>query len=111
MGRSQEVAPVLSPLLLVGLLVVAVAVHVALQRSGPDEPVSWQDGVRRLSALRGRWRRSAQARRARRLPPRPVADRPPAGLTPLLASPRVVALEVTRGVRELEDWLAEQDAA
>lgn len=50
-------------------------------------------------------------RRLRRLPPRPPADQPPAGLPPLFDSPRVVALECERGLRELEEWLADQAAA
>ena len=49
-------------------------------------------------------------RRLRALPPRPVADQPPPGLRPLLDSPRVVAQECRRGLRELEEWLAEQAA-
>ena len=47
-------------------------------------------------------------RRLRRLPPRPEADRPPAGLAPLLDTPRVLAQECQRGLRELEEWLADQ---
>jgi hypothetical protein len=50
-------------------------------------------------------------RRLKRLPPRPPADQPPAGLPPLLDSPRVVAQECQRGLRELEEWLADQAAA
>jgi hypothetical protein len=50
-------------------------------------------------------------RRLRRLPPRPPADQPPVGLLPLFDSPRVVAQETERGLRELEEWLAGQASA
>jgi hypothetical protein len=50
-------------------------------------------------------------RRMRRLPLRPLADQPPVGLAPLLDSPRVVAAECERGLREIEEWLADQAAA
>ena len=50
-------------------------------------------------------------RRLRRLPPRPAADQPPAGLSPLFDSPRVVAAECARGIRELEEWLAGRASA
>lgn len=53
-------------------------------------------------------RRELERRRRARpaLPALPVDDVPPAGLAPLLASPRAVRLEAARGIRELEDWLA-----
>lgn len=47
-------------------------------------------------------RTRAQARRPRL----PADDVPPAGLSPLVPSPRTLGLEAARGIRELEDWLA-----
>lgn len=41
-------------------------------------------------------------------PALPSADQPPAGLAPLIPSPRVVAEEAQRGLRELQTWLADQ---
>lgn len=38
----------------------------------------------------------------------PRADQPPAGLAPLVPSPRVVAEEAQRGLRDLQAWLADQ---
>lgn len=58
--------------------------------------------------------RSTRPRLDRRLRRRPVpdaADLPPAGLAPLLDSPRLIALECARGIRELEQWLADQATA
>ena len=57
-----------------------------------------------------RRRRREQARQ-RRLPPLPAEDAPPAGLAPLVPSPRTMRVEAARGIRELEDWLAEQTSA
>ncbi|HWH29140.1 MAG TPA: hypothetical protein VNU26_09295 [Mycobacteriales bacterium] len=57
-----------------------------------------------------RARRREQARQ-RRLPPLPADDAPPAGLTPLVPSPRTVRVEAARGIREIEDWLADQTSA
>ena len=44
--------------------------------------------------------------RADARPALPAADRPPAGLAPLVPSPRRVDEEVARGLRELQLWLA-----
>jgi hypothetical protein len=41
-------------------------------------------------------------------PPLPRADQPPVGLAPLVPSPRVVAEEAQRGLRDLQAWLADQ---
>ena len=64
------------------------------------------------------WRRREQERarrreqaRQRRLPPLPQADAPPAGLAPLVPSPRTMRVEAARGIRDLEDWLAQQASA
>jgi hypothetical protein len=85
------------------LLVLAVAVKAA---RGQERTRS----VRPPSLDRA-WRaRRAQARQ-RRLPVRPAADQPPADLRPLVPSPRVVAREAARGIRELEDWLAGRASA
>jgi hypothetical protein len=46
--------------------------------------------------------------RSRALPPTPPEDRPPAGLAPLIPSPRVLASEFERGLRELTLFLAVQ---
>ena len=68
-----------------------------------------------VSAL---WRRREEERarrreraRQRRLPPLPAADAPPAGLAPLVPSPRTMRVEAARGIRDLEDWLAQQASA
>ena len=45
------------------------------------------------------------------LPPLPADDAPPAGLAPLVPSPRTMRVEAARGIRELEDWLAGQASA
>jgi hypothetical protein len=81
---------------MVALVVSAVIAQVRTSRAAGEAPVL---GRPRLE------------RRLRRLPRRPPADEPPAGLPPLLDSPRVVALETERGLRELEEWLAEQASA
>ncbi len=83
-------------LLMVALVVSAVIAQVRVSRAAGEAPVL---GRPRLE------------RRLRRLPARPLADQPPAGLPPLLDSPRVVAQECERGLRELEEWLADQAAA
>jgi hypothetical protein len=49
-----------------------------------------------------------QLRRARRLPAPAPDDLPPAGLAPLIPSPRVIATEFERGLRELTLFLAVQ---
>lgn len=48
-------------------------------------------------------------RRQRPLPAPPAADLPPAGLPPLIPSPRVIAHECERGLRELTVFLAAQN--
>ena len=63
---------------------------------------------RRREAERARRREQA---RQRRLPPLPAEDVPPAGLAPLIPSPRTVRVEAARGIRELEDWLSGQASA
>jgi hypothetical protein len=45
-------------------------------------------------------------RRSRPLPMPPADDLPPAGLTPLIPSPRAIASEFERGLRELTLFLA-----
>lgn len=47
-------------------------------------------------------------RRTRALPPRPADDLPPAGLGPLIPSPRAIATEFERGLREITLFLAVQ---
>lgn len=83
-------------LLMVALVVSAVIAQARVSKESGAAPVL---GRPRLE------------RRLRRLPPRPPADQPPAGLAPLLDSPRVVAQECERGLRELEEWLADQASA
>ena len=46
--------------------------------------------------------------RTRALPVPPPDDRPPAGLAPLIPSPRALASEFERGLRELTLFLAVQ---
>jgi hypothetical protein len=46
-----------------------------------------------------------QTRRARRLPAPPPEDQPPPNLAPLIPSPRVIATEFERGLRELTLYL------
>jgi hypothetical protein len=45
-------------------------------------------------------------RRTRTLPEQPPEDMPPAGLAPLIATPRAIALEFERGLRDLMLFLA-----
>ena len=94
-------------------LVLALAYRAAWERAGApeDRGLSRQD-VSELWQRREeqRRRRRAQAR-ARRLPPLPPEDAPPAGLAPLVPSPRTVRVEAVRGIRELESWLADQACA
>jgi hypothetical protein len=47
-------------------------------------------------------------RRTRALPEPPPEDLPPAGLTPLIPSPRAIASEYERGLRDLTLFLAVQ---
>jgi hypothetical protein len=47
-------------------------------------------------------------RRPRSLPATPPDDLPPAGLAPLIPSPRAIASEYERGLRELTLFLAVQ---
>ncbi len=42
--------------------------------------------------------------------PRPPEDEPPAGLLPLVPSPRLLAEEAARGIREMELYLSEETA-
>ena len=51
------------------------------------------------------WTAPVQTRSARRLPPPPPDDMPPPNLTPLIPSPRVIATEFERGLRELTLFL------
>ena len=83
-------------LLMVALVVSAVIAQARQQAAAGDSPVL---GRPRLE------------RRIRRLPPRPLDDQPPQGLAPLFDSPRVVASETERGIREIEEWLAGQASA
>ncbi len=46
--------------------------------------------------------------RIRELPSPPADDLPPAGLAPLIPSPRLIASECERGLRELTLFLAAQ---
>lgn len=87
------------------LLVLAIAVKAATSREEPE--------VRRVRppSLDRAWRARRAESRARRLPPRPAEDQPPAGLRPLVPSPRVVAQEAARGIAELEEWLAGRASA
>ena len=87
------------------LLVLAIAVKAAVGKEDRGTP-----GVRPPSLDRA-WRARREEGRRRRLPVRPAADQPPADLRPLVPSPRVVAAEAARGIRELEDWLAGRASA
>lgn len=49
---------------------------------------------------------AGRLRRGRALPPPPPEDRPPAGLKPLVPSPRAIASEFERGLREITLFLA-----
>jgi hypothetical protein len=98
---------------LVLVVALAVAFRKAWDRAGhgsvdigerPDVAAMW----RRREQERARRREEA---RQRRLPPLPPADAPPAGLTPLIPSPRTVRVEAARGISELEGWLADQTSA
>lgn len=64
-----------------------------------------------LCLQRSRWR-GGRARATRQrdhgLATRPPEDLPPAGLTPLIPSPRAMAAECERGLRELTLFLAVQ---
>lgn len=98
---------------LVLLLVLVVLYLAARRRAGAPA----DGGIGRPDIV-GVWRSREQARRRRRelgrqrrLPPLPADDAPPPGLVPLVPSPRTVRVEAARGIRELEDWLAEQTAA
>jgi hypothetical protein len=51
------------------------------------------------------WTAPMQTRRARRLPAPPPEDQPPPNLAPLIPSPRVIATEFERGLRELTLYL------
>ena len=101
-------------LMLCGVLaLLALGFRAAWRATGPDVP-----GSRRSAEAAELWRRRelertrrADRARRRRLPPLPADDAPPPGLTPLAPTPRVVRTEVARGIRELEDWLADQAAA
>jgi hypothetical protein len=95
--------------LLVPLVLFAIAFGAARQAgsvepSRPDISALW----RQREAQRARRREQA---RQRRLPPLPEQDAPPPGLAPLVPSPRAVRVEAARGIRELEDWLADQTSA
>jgi hypothetical protein len=93
-----------SVVLLGVLLVLAIAVQAATVHEDRS-PRS----VRPPSLDRA-WRSRREQSRRRRLPLRPAVDQPPADLRPLVASPRLVAQEAARGIRELEDWLAGRTA-
>lgn len=80
------------------LLVVGVLVIIAsLQHARTEQ---WK--APGLRSLRPR-------RRQRPLPPPPADDLPPTGLAPLIPSPRVIAHECERGLRELTLFLAAQN--
>ena len=99
-------------LMLCGVLaLLALGFRAAWRATGPDVPGSRHSSA--ASALRRELERTRRADRARRrrLPPLPADDAPPPGLTPLAPTPRVVRTEVARGIRELEDWLADQTSA
>ena len=51
---------------------------------------------------------AARERARRRLPQPAPEDQPPPNLTPLIPSPRVIATEFERGLRELTLYLAVQ---
>jgi hypothetical protein len=88
--RQQEVTVVIAFLLIAVSAVVVVACHQRAREQGWEAP-----------AARG-------LRRRRALPTRPPEDRAPAGLTPLVPSPRALASEFERGLRELTLFLAFQ---
>jgi hypothetical protein len=97
-------------LLLLLVLLLASAYRAAWRWAG-----SRAEGAPDITGL---WRRREQERARRRerarqlrLPPLPAEDAPPANLTPLVPSPRTVRVEAARGIREIEDWLADQTAA
>ena len=87
------------------LLVLAIAVKAATRSEDRE--------TRRVRppSLDRAWRTRREQSRRRRLPLRPAADQPPADLRPLVPSPRLVAQEAARGIRELEDWLAGRASA
>lgn len=96
-------------LVLVLAALLAVAFRVWQGRSGAEDPRAEISALwRRREAERARRREEA---RQRRLPPLPAEDAPPAGLAPLIPSPRTVRVEAARGIRELEDWLSDQTSA
>jgi len=101
--------------LLVVLALVAVAYRAAWRWTGQAERSTPPGQAADVVAV---WRRREQERarrreraRQRRLPPLPAEDVPPAGLAPLVPSPRTVRVEAARGIRELEVWLADQASA
>jgi hypothetical protein len=85
---QEEVAVVIAFLLFAVSAIVVVACVQRGREQGWETPAA-----RRL-------------RRSRALPTRPPEDRPPAGLTPLVPSPRAIASEFERGLRELTLFLA-----
>lgn len=89
------VGPLLALLVAVGRLTGSAARGAAARRRAVDVTAVF----RRREQER---RRRASAARS----PLPADDVPPAGLAPLLTSPRALRLEAARGIRELEDWLA-----
>jgi hypothetical protein len=92
------------------LALLAVGFRAAWRAAGPDE-------APRPADRRGRRRRGsagssgAAPPRTVPLPPLPAADAPPPGLVPLRPTPQALRTEAVRGIRELEDWLADQAAA
>ena len=101
--------------LLVVLVLVAVAYRAAWRWTGQAERSAPYGRAADAGAV---WRRREQERarrreraRQRRLPPPPAEVVPPAGLSPLVPSPRTVRVEAARGIRELEVWLADQASA
>ncbi|HVM27619.1 MAG TPA: hypothetical protein VM433_08100 [Mycobacteriales bacterium] len=94
-------------------LVLAVAYRIVWDRAGgTDAPPPRPSDVAQM--WRGREQARAERReqaRRRRLPQLPAADAPPAGLAPLIPSPRTVRVEAARGICELESWLAGQASA
>lgn len=87
---------VAASLLVVGILVVVACVQHA-RSQGMRSPG--------LAALRPK---RLLRRRPRPLLQPPADDLPPAGLKPLIPSPRVIAHECERGLRELTLFLAAQ---
>ena len=76
------------------LLVVSVIILVACLQHARAE--GWKaPGLRSLKP-------------SRKLPATPPEDMPPAGLAPLIPSPRAIASEYERGLRELTLFLAVQ---